>query len=115
MGILWEHFVLNEIHSRLQTRRVHYWRDKRDHEVDFVIARGGRHPIAIECKWSATSFDAVNFVAFHGQYPKSTLFVVANDVERSFRRTYQSAAVTFVNLDDLIRRLKSNGPRTARK
>ena len=115
MGILWEHFVLNEIHSRLQTRRIHYWRDKRHHEVDFVIARAGRYPIAIECKWSATNFDAVNFVAFYRQYPKSSLFVVANDVERSFRRTYQSAAVTFVNLDDLIKRLKSNGPRTARK
>jgi len=115
MGILWEHFVLNEIHSRLQTRRVHYWRDKRDHEVDFVIARAGRHPIAIECKWSATNFDAVNFVAFHRQYPKSSLFVVANDVQRSFRRTYRSAPVTFVNLDDLIKRLKGKRPRTVRK
>jgi hypothetical protein len=115
MGILWEHFVLNEIHSRLQTRRVHYWRDKRGHEVDFVMARSGRDLTAIECKWSATGFDAKSIVAFHRQYPSSSLFVVASDVERSFRRAYQGATVTFVSLADLIKKLKAPGSRTARK
>ena len=115
MGILWEHFVLNEIHSRLQTRRVHYWRDKSSHEVDFVISRSGRDPTAIECKWSATGFDARSIVAFHRQYPSSTLLVVASDVERSFRRAYRGATVTFVGLAELIKRLKAQGSRTARK
>jgi predicted AAA+ superfamily ATPase len=36
--MLWEHFVLNEIIARSQSREVFYWRDKRGHEVDFVIA-----------------------------------------------------------------------------
>ena len=115
MGILWEHFVLNEIHSRLQTRRVHYWRDKSGHEVDFVISRSGRDLTAIECKWSATGFDARGIVAFHRQYPSSRLFVVASDVERSFRRAYQVATITFVGLADLIKKLKAQGSRTARK
>jgi len=115
MGVLWEHFVLNEIHSRLQTRRVHYWRDKRNHEVDFVISRPGRDPIAIECQWSATGFDATSIVAFQRQYPSSTLLVVANDVERSFQRTYRVATVTFVSLAGLIEKLKAKVSRTARK
>ena len=115
MDLLWEHFVLNEIHSRLQTRRVLYWRDKRDHEVDFVVSRTGRNPIAIECKWSATDFDAKSMVAFHHQYPSSNLLVVAHDVERSFRRSYRGAVVTFVGLAGLIERLKTNRARTARK
>src|SRR3989338_2005100 len=34
LGILWEHYVLNEIQARLHTRRIHYWRDKRGHEMD---------------------------------------------------------------------------------
>jgi predicted AAA+ superfamily ATPase len=115
MGILWEHFVLNEIHSRLQTRRIHYWRDKRDHEVDFVVSPPGRDPIAVECKWSATSFDASNLVSFHGQYPKSTLLVVANDVDRTFRRVYRGASVTFVSLAGLIEKLEAKTPRAAKK
>ncbi|MBI5096453.1 MAG: ATP-binding protein [Nitrospirae bacterium] len=38
-GILWEHLVLNEIQAHLQSRKVMYWRDKRGHEVDFVLIR----------------------------------------------------------------------------
>ncbi|MFN8546249.1 MAG: ATP-binding protein [Candidatus Binatia bacterium] len=50
LGPLWEHYVLNEIQGRLQTRNVRYWRDKQgQHEVDFC-SRGAKPPIAIECK-----------------------------------------------------------------
>jgi predicted AAA+ superfamily ATPase len=38
LGTPWEHFVLNEIMARSQSREVFYWRDKRGHDVDFVIA-----------------------------------------------------------------------------
>ena len=38
LGQLWEHFVLNEIMATRQTREIFYWRDKRGHEVDFVLA-----------------------------------------------------------------------------
>ena len=53
LGQLWEHFVLNELMAHLQSRNIHYWREKRGHEVDFILARRGADPIAIECKWSA--------------------------------------------------------------
>ena len=36
-GLLWEHYVLNEIQANFQTRRVNYWRDKREHEVVFDV------------------------------------------------------------------------------
>jgi len=36
-----EHFVLNEMQAHMQAREVRYWRDKRGHEVDFVLARRG--------------------------------------------------------------------------
>ncbi len=115
MGTLWEHYVLNELHSRLQTRRVQYWRDKKEHEVDFVIARPGRHPIAVECKWTAMGFDPRSVLAFHRQYPESNLFVVAHDVDRSFRRAYQGVTVTFVNLEGLIGKLRAKRSRTVPK
>jgi predicted AAA+ superfamily ATPase len=102
LGVLWEHFVLNEMHARLQARDVRYWRDKRGHEIDFVVAQRGRSPLAIECKWSATNFDATSARAFLGQYPKASVLVVARDVTRRFTRKHDGISVTFVSLPDLL-------------
>lgn len=108
MGLLWEHFVLNEIHAHLQTRRISYWRDKRGHEIDFVLSpyKKPKHPIAIECKWSSTDFNAGNMKAFRRQYPAGSNYVVANDVDRSYTRTYNDVSVSFVNLPGLIQGIR---------
>jgi uncharacterized protein len=106
MGLLWEHFVLSEIHGRLQRRSLRYWRNKRGAEVDFVLPRrGGAGPIAIECKWQAGSFDPSALLAFRRVYPQGASFVVAADVERAYTRTYSGAQIDFISLDDLIARI----------
>lgn len=106
MGLLWEHFVLNEIHGRLQRRDVRYWRSKRGAEVDFVLRRkGDAGPIAIECKWTVAAFDARALAAFRHLYPKGESFVVANDVDAPYTRRYAGVEVHFVSLEDLIDRL----------
>lgn len=102
-GTLWEHFVLNEMHAQTQSRSIFYWRDKRGHEVDFVLARRKSEPVAIECKWSASDFDVTNLKAFRRQYPKGSNFVVASDVQRAFSRQYDSIQVRFTGLGDLIK------------
>lgn len=106
MGLLWEHFVLGEIHGRLQLRALRYWRNKRGAEVDFVLPRrGAGGPIAIECKWQAGSFDPSALLAFRRVYPHGENFVVASDVERAFTRTYSGVRIDFVSLEELIARL----------
>ncbi|OLE14313.1 MAG: hypothetical protein AUG89_02460 [Acidobacteria bacterium 13_1_20CM_4_56_7] len=95
LGTLWEHFVLNEIMARSQSREVFYWRDKRGHEVDFVIATHRKRPPAIECKWSANNFDPTNLVAFRYQHPEGDNLVLAHDVERAFTRSYGDLRVRF--------------------
>src|SRR2546428_4151035 len=40
----------------------------RGHEVDFVLASRRKRPLAIECKWSAGSFDVANLRAFRQQH-----------------------------------------------
>jgi len=95
LGTLWEHFVLNEIMARSQSREVFYWRDKRGHEVDFVIATHRKRPVAIECKWSANNFDPTNLVAFRYQHPEGDNLVLAHDVERAFTRSYGDLRVRF--------------------
>jgi len=108
LGALWEHYVLNEMMARMQSRRINYWRDKRGHEVDFIIAGrsaqsagGGAHPVAIECKWSAGEFDSGNLLAFRRQHPQGANFVIAQDVARSFTRNYGDVKVRFIGLSSL--------------
>ena len=105
LGVLWEHFVLNELHARLQTRDIRYWRDKRQHEIDFVFQRRGKPPAAIECKWSAGEFEARNLTAFRQAHPRGDNFVVARDVRRPYRRSVAGVDIQFLGLDGLIAQL----------
>ena len=102
LGLLWEHFVLNEIMAQTQSREIHYWRNKRELEVDFVLTRARNLPVAIECKWSASGFSPRALLAFRRQYPEGENFVVANDVDHAFTSNYNGIQVKFVNLGTLI-------------
>ncbi len=106
-GLLWEHYVLNELHAHLQSRAIQYWRDKRGHEVDFVLRRRGADPLAIECKASSASFDARNLAVFRRLHPKGKNLVVAPDVKRPFREAHAGLEVEFVGLDALVARVAS--------
>lgn len=105
LGYLWEHFVLNEMHAALQSRRINYWRDKRGHEVDFVILQRGRDPVAVECKWSVDAFDPKNIAAFRRRHAGEENYVVVTDIDRSFARKYKDLSVRFLTLRTLIKKL----------
>jgi hypothetical protein len=107
LGLLWEHYVLNELHAALGRRDIRYWRDKQGHEVDFVIARRGTAPVAIECKWSAKDWDPRNLRVFRGNYPRGESFLVAHDVDRPSRRRLGEVTLTVVGLGHLIEHLGS--------
>lgn len=108
LGILWEHFVLNEIQGRLQRRAVGYWRNKNGAEVDFVVpGRGSEGPTAIECKWKGSSFEPASLAAFRRLYPTGPSFVVAADVDTPYRRSFDGFEAEFVSLDQLIERIAS--------
>lgn len=102
LGLLWEHYVLNEIQARLQTRDLRYWRDKRGHEIDFVWQRRGAAPAAIECKWSAGDLDPAGLRAFRSRYPRGSNFVVVADTPRPLTRHIGDLDVEVVRLEDLI-------------
>lgn len=102
LGTLWEHFVMNEIIAHTQSRRILYWRDKRGHEIDFVVILRKGEPIVIECKRSSADFDATNVKAFRRQYERGDNFIVASDIKRPFSRIYEDVQVKFVSLADLI-------------
>lgn len=108
MGYLWEHLVLNELQGRLQhLDSIRYWRDKRDHEIDFVyLKQRSQEPIAIECKLKADKFEPSSLKIFRRTYPKGVNFVVAADIDHSFKREYGEISVSFVSLDELVRQLE---------
>ena len=105
LGILWEHFVLNEIQGHLQSREVYYWRDKHGHEIDFILQRRGKPPIAIECKWEATKLKDKNIEAFLNLYPQAKVMAVTHDVQQPYSRKIGSAFIQYVNLSDCIAKL----------
>lgn len=102
-GNLWEHIVLNEIKGCLQNLEINYWRDKQQHEIDFVIkAKGDKHPIAVECKVTADNFDVKNLIHFRKRYPHGLNFVVSADLTNDYAKKYHDLTVNFVSLEKLI-------------
>ncbi|MEX2420454.1 MAG: DUF4143 domain-containing protein, partial [Actinomycetota bacterium] len=103
-GRLWEHYVLNELHSKAGIGSIHHWRTTKGHEVDFVLAPRGRPPIAIECKWSVDGReDLRGLKAFRRAYPDGESFVVAPNADPAFERGLTgSAKVSFVTLANLM-------------
>lgn len=71
---------LDELQAKLQTRDIHYWRDKKGHEVDFVLPKRGGPPIAIEAKWKADAFEPGSLQALLRRYPSAHCYVVTSDV-----------------------------------
>lgn len=102
-GPLWEHVVLNELHAHYGRAPVRYWRTKHGNEIDFVLARRGHAPSAIECKWTAESFDPAGLKAFRNRYPQGDNVVVAHDVARAFTKRFGGLSVRFVGLDAIAR------------
>ena len=95
--------------AHIQSRDIRYWRDKRGHEVDFILAHRGADPVAIECKWSAAAAEIPpSLLAFRKQYPQGLTYIVAADVDRPFTRKVGSLVVRFVDLKTLVTELKRN-------
>jgi uncharacterized protein len=104
-SLLWRHWVLNEILSLLQSPRLLYWQDKRGHEVDFILIQRDHGLVALQCEWKADDFDPANLKAFRNQYPGGENWIVCQDVDQTFSRSYNSMKVEFISLEDLDQRL----------
>ena len=106
LGPLWEHLVLNELHAKIGTRTIHYWRSKHGNEIDFVLAPRGQPLTAIECKWSAAGFDPAGLTAFRNRYPAGPNYVVSTDADSSSTRRYGKLTVHHVTLRGLTEALR---------
>jgi predicted AAA+ superfamily ATPase len=93
---------------------ANYWRDKRRHEIDFVLPDKKNKPVTIECKWRSSDFDPSGFKAFRRYYSAGKNFVVAQDIDFSYKRNcgvieITFVKITFVNLQGLFKQLADAG------
>lgn len=100
-GILWEHLVLNEMISVLQSADINYWRDKAGHEIDFVLKKRGRPPLAIECKWKAAKFDPAGLRSFRRRYPQGDNLIISSDIDRPHEKNVGGFKIRFTDISNL--------------
>lgn len=102
LGMLWEHYVLNEIHAAAPRAYPRYWRTKAGRKVDFVVPLADGAVAAIECKWKAyTDRSYPGLKAFRAQYPDGPTFVVGHDVTRAHEIDDDGLAVKFLPLGEI--------------
>ena len=101
MGILYEQLVVQETSALLQRTDLHYWRDKSGREVDLVVTRHGKPPLAMEVKWSESALDPSGLLAFRALYPKAECAAVCQDASRKHKRAFKGLDVTVVDLPGL--------------
>ena len=83
--------------------RLHFWRDKQQREVDFVLPRRRDEVDAVECKWRAAAFEPRGLRAFRAIYPKGKNFVVAPIEGAPYERAVDGIRVSFLSPADLGR------------
>jgi predicted AAA+ superfamily ATPase len=98
MGSLLEHLFLNEVQAHARPFATHYWRDKAQHEVDFVLLGRGGDPIAVECRGSERSFDPAGLAAFRRRYPAGANWLVVPEGDETWTTTVRGMDVEVVPL-----------------
>ena len=103
-GVLWEHLVLDTLIAA-GLPRIHFWRDKQQREVDFVVPRGREAVDAIECKWQPDAFETRGLAAFRALYPKGKNYVVCPLPGPGYARAQAGHQLAFVSPGELRRML----------
>jgi len=100
-GLLWEHLVLDTLRSGLEDHRLHYWQDKSQREVDFVVTGPGGQVDAIECKMNPDQLDPRSLVAFRALYPEGSNYLVSPAVKERYELRHGDLVVQYCPLDQM--------------
>ncbi len=101
-GILWEHLVLDALRTGHDSSSLHYWRDKSNREIDFVIDNMKSRADAIECKLNPDAYHPDVLLHFRGLYPKGSNFVVCPGIKTSLTRSYAGLKVEFCGVERFL-------------
>src|SRR6266568_364705 len=94
-GVLWEHLVLDALIAA-GVPKIHFWRDKQQREVDFIVPRGRDAADAVECKWEPEAFQTRGLASFRERYPKGKNYVVSPLNGPAYERVQDGLKISFV-------------------
>ncbi len=75
-GLLWENLVLDELRAVYPLRSLHYWRDKSQREIDFVVEHPNGRVDALEAKINPDALDGASLKVFRQWYPQGDNYLV---------------------------------------
>lgn len=75
-GLLWENLVLDELRAVYPPRSLHYWRDKSQREIDFVVEHPDGRVDAVEAKINPDAMDSASLKVFRQSYPRGENYLV---------------------------------------
>jgi hypothetical protein len=81
---LWENLVLDELRSARPASAIHYWRDKSQREVDFVVEGPEGRVEAIEAKINPDALDPAGIKVFRSLYPEGENWEVCPYVRQPY-------------------------------
>jgi predicted AAA+ superfamily ATPase len=99
-GLLWEHLVLDTLRSA-QVPKIHFWRDKQQREIDFVLPRGRDTVDALECKWNQDAFEPRGLKAFRENYPQGGNYLLCPGVRHRVTRRFGELEVVTLPIEDV--------------
>ena len=100
-GLLWENLVLDELRTVTSPLAIHYWRDKSQREVDFVVERPGGRVDAIEAKINPDAFEIKGLTAFRALYPQGNNLLLCPFVKKPYVMRKGSFEIRVCNTSDL--------------
>lgn len=101
-GLLWEHLVLDALRSKFKNDQIHYWRDKSEREVDFIIAFSNEEADGYECKINPDYFDSASLKIFRNTYARGKNFCISPMVKTPYRKNFNGLIVEFISIQHLF-------------
>ena len=100
-GHLWENLVLDELRCLYPARAIHYWRDKSQREVDFVIEKADGRVDTVEAKINPNALNTVSLQAFRRLHPLGHNYVVCPLAVDPYAIREAGLTITVVGTRDL--------------
>lgn len=84
-GHLWENLVLDELRAAMPSGVIHYWRDKNQNAIDFVIDRGDGVVDTLEAKITPDALNTRALRAFRSSYSRGTNYLLCPFAEKPYK------------------------------
>lgn len=100
-GLLWENLVLDELRVAYPHRALHYWRDKSQREIDFIVEHPGGFVDVMEAKINPDAMDVDALKTFRQFYPRGANYLVCPYVRAPYVINKQDLLVNVVSTQHL--------------